>query len=100
MPLTSYAALQKAFTTNTSGAENRARIGEIYRASIKFLAKAKRESLRSPIPNKTYFAFRLGKKLSRAVNSAQFIANADEWTKFDAALRRGSLAKLGPDRIT
>jgi hypothetical protein len=69
MPLTSYAALQKAFTTNIGGVENRARIGEIYRASIEFLARAKREPLNSLIPNKRYFAFRYGKKLSRAVNA-------------------------------
>jgi hypothetical protein len=100
MPLTSYAALQKAFTTNIGGVENRARIGEIYRASIEFLARAKREPLNSLIPNKRYFAFRYGKKLSRAVNADQFIAEVSEWTKFDSAASRGSLSKLGPERIT
>ena len=100
MPLTSYAALKKAFTANIGGAENRQRIGQTYRACCRFLSKKRQQNLKSLIPGKTYFAFQLGKKLSRAVNADLFVADPVEWARFDAALARGSLTQLGPDRIT
>ena len=72
IPLKSYAALQKSFSADIGGAENRKAIGEVYRSALEFLRSAKREKLRSLIPRKEYFAFRFGEKLSRAVNEAHW----------------------------
>src|SRR5712692_6085558 len=95
MPLTSYTALQAAFAADIRGAANSAHIGKIYRASLEFLAKAQREPLRSLIPNKEYFAFRVGTKLSRPVNTALFIERTGEWDKLD----RLSSANLYPNLV-
>jgi len=67
---------------------------------MEFLAKAQREPLRSLIPNKEYFAFRMGTKLSRPVNAALFVKRTGEWDKLDNALQRKSLSKLNPDQVT
>src|SRR5437867_13455855 len=100
MPLTSYAALQKAFTADIGGAANRAHIGKVYRASMQFLAGLDREPLRSRIANKKYFAFRSAGTLSRPVNAALFAARSSDWEKLDKALLRRSLSTLNPDAIT
>ena len=96
MPLTSYTALQAAFAADIRGAANRAHIGKIYRASMDFLAKAEREPLRSLIPNKEYFAFRVATKLSRPVNTALFVKRTGEWDQLDKALQRKSHPNLIP----
>jgi len=100
MPLTTYVSLQSTFGQDIGGTQNRKLIGEIYSRSLKYLSKSRHEPLRSLIPKKTYFAFRRGNKLSRAVNKSLFVADVSEWKKFDAALTNRSLSKLGPERVT
>src|SRR5205823_5064431 len=100
VPLKSYAALQKAFAADIGGAANRKAVGEVYRGCIDFLNKAKRESLRSLIPSKDYFAFRIGDKLSRAVNAKQFIADERQWKTFNAAVGKNDLSRFTPDQLT
>ena len=100
VPLKSYAALQKSFAANIGGAENRKAIGEVYRGSLEFLGKANREPLCSLIPGKAYFAFRIGEKLSRAVNVELFAANERQWRSFDAAVGKNDLSRFTPDQLT
>lgn len=100
IPLKSYAALQKSFRADIGGAENRKAIGEVFRGALEFLRSAKREKLRSLIPAKEYFAFRLGEKLSRAVNEAHFVPNHQRWKAFDAALTKGDLGAFTPEELT
>jgi hypothetical protein len=100
LPLKSYAALQKTFAADIGGAANRKAIGDVYRSCIAFLHEAKREELRSLIPDKDYFAFRIGDKLSRAVNAKQFIADERQWKAFDAAVGKNDLSRFTPDQLT
>jgi hypothetical protein len=98
--LKSYAVLQKAFAADVGGAANRKAIGEVYRHCVDFLGDASREKLRSLIPAKEYFAFRMGDKLSRAVNANQFLADSRQWKSFDTAVGKGDLSRFTPDQIT
>ena len=100
IPLKSYAALQKTFAADIGGAANRKVIGEVYHGCREFLKQAKRENLRSMIPTKDYFAFRIGDKLSRAVNAKQFIADESQWKAFDAAVAKNALKRFTPAQIT
>lgn len=100
IPLKSYATLQKTFGANIGGAENRRGIGEVYRGALDFLRTAKREQLRSLISGKEYFAFRVGEKLSRAVNAVQFAPDPSQWKAFDVALTKGKLDAFEPEQLT
>lgn len=100
IPLKSYAALQKTFGTDIGGAHNRKGISEVYNGALDFLKRAKRENLRSLIPGKEYFAFRMGDKLSRAVNAAQFVPDRQSWKAFDSALTNGDFAAFTPEDLT
>jgi hypothetical protein len=100
IPLKSYAILQKSFGADIGGAQNRKAIGEVYRGALDFLRTAKREKLRSLISGKEYFAFRIGEKLSRAVNETQFVPDHHRWKAFDSALTKGDLAAFAPEELT
>lgn len=100
IPLKNYSVLQKTFAADIGGPDNRARISEVYKGCLDFLAIAQREPLRSLIPGKSYFAFRIGEKMSRAVNSAQFVANGGKWTAFAKAVAKNDLSRFTPEEIT
>ena len=100
LPLKSYAGLQKTFAADIGGAANQKQIGEIYIESLDFLGSAEREPLRSRIPGKEYFAFRIGDRLSRAVNVRQFAPRARDWQAFTSALNKRNLSKFTPEKIT
>ncbi len=100
VPLKSYAALQKSFSSDIGGAANRQAIGELYTACLQFLSTAQREPLRSLIAGKEYFAFRVGEKLSRPVNAALFAGDARQWKSFAAALRKNALDAFKPEDLT
>lgn len=100
IPLKSYAALRKSFSFNIGGAENRKAIGEVYGGCLQFLTTAQREPIRSLITGKEYFAFRIGERLSRAVNVAQFAGEAHQWKSFDAALLKKDLSPFTAEDLT
>src|SRR5947207_5288568 len=100
LPLKSYAGLQKTFAADIGGAANQKQIGEIYLGSLQFLGSATREPLRSRIPGKEYFAFRIGDRLSRAVNMRQFAPRTRDWKAFASALNKRDLSKFTPEKIT
>ena len=100
VPLKSYARLQKTFASDIGGAANRKQIGEIYFGCLDFLANAEREKLRSRIPGKDYFAFRIGDRLSRAVNVRQFSPRPRDWRAFTSALSKRDLNRFTPEKIT
>ena len=72
-PLELYQELQHAFSKDVKSEANQKFIGGVYRASCQFLAKASSQPLTSLVQNKEYFAFKQGKKLSRAVNKQLFV---------------------------
>lgn len=92
-PLTAYAALQAKFAQNVKGRENQEQIGRVFKASCEFLSELKRTDLKSLVPNKQYFAFSKGKKLSRAVNQGLFTTDLLAWENF----RRKLAEKQWPD---
>lgn len=100
VPLKSYAALQKSFAADIGGAENRQAIGRVFHGCLDFLSKAKREPLRSLIPGKDYFAFRVADKLSRAVNAALFAPDERQWRAFDTAAAKHDLNRFTPEQLT
>lgn len=56
--------------------------------------------MRSLIPGKKYFAFRIGDKLSRAVNANLFAADEKQWRGFDSAATKGDLSGFEPEQLT
>ncbi len=78
-PLSAYRELQKNFTADVKSELNGALITQVANDSISFLKKQGQTELRSLVPNKTYFAFSKGKKISRAVNSDLFIMDIGGW---------------------
>ncbi len=100
VPLKAYAAIQKSFSADIGGADNRKRIGEIYEACLSFLANADREPLHSRIPGKEYFAFRLGDRFSRAVNAKQFVPDDRQWKTFATAAVKRDLSRFTPEKLT
>lgn len=100
IPLRAYAVLQKSFSADIAGADNRKRIGEIYEACLRFLANTDREPLHSRIPGKHYFAFRLGDRLSRAVNGKQFVPDERHWKSFATAASKRDLGRFTPEKLT
>ena len=85
-PLEAYEDLQDVFSKDVKGEANQNLIGEIYRASCQFLAKADSQALKSLVSGKEYIAFKLGKRLSRAVNKQLFAADPKEWGVFCKAI--------------
>ena len=72
-PLAAYRKLQDVFSKDVKSEENQILIGNVYEASWRFVSKAHTKDLKSLVSNKEYFAFELGKKLSRAVNKQLFL---------------------------
>jgi hypothetical protein len=87
-PLAAYTSLQATFAQDVKGVANQTQLGDIYRACARFLAKLERVELRSLVPEKQYFAFSNGKKLSRAVNKSLFTTDAAHWKVFCERLGR------------
>jgi len=101
-PFTLYRQLQKAFSRNIKGKENRELIGRIYEASRDRLGEGNRIELKSLVPDKSYFAFE-GKYVSRAVNKALYLDDEGKgWAKFAAAMDKGDNTGggLNPHELT
>ena len=99
-PLELYQELQDAFSKDVKSEANQKLIGDVYRASCKFLSKAGSQPLTSLVQNKEYFAFKQGKKLSRAVNKQLFIAEPTEWEAFCDAIASKQAPGMESERIT
>lgn len=124
-PLDCYAALQAIFYRDIQSQATRRAIEDCFTAGAKFLAQAFRVELRTPsrrrprapkqgesietlaqefpVAGKTYFAFRRGKKISRAVNRALYSPpSLKNWRKLTAALDRRDITSAGmtPQEIT
>jgi hypothetical protein len=92
-PLSAYQELQGAFAADIKNVANQRFLGEVFTASCKYLSHLKTTELRSLIPNKEYFGFTDGKKVSRAVNKRLFLNEPSEWDRFC----RGFTAKKAPE---
>lgn len=99
-PLTSYKTLQKQFMSDVANVRNGNLITEIALESLAFLKNQKQLELTSLVPDKRYFAFSKGTKLSRAVNWALFLEDIGTWKEFLGSLSETSVAKLAPLHIT
>src|ERR1700694_2484330 len=124
-PLDCYEALQAIFYRDIRSPTTRRAIEDCFMAGAEFLAQTSRVELRTPsrkrprpakegesldtlgqeftVAGKKYFAFRRGKKISRAVNRALFSPPSQKkWRKLTAALDRGDLESAGmtPQEIT
>src|SRR5207245_243093 len=99
-PLEIYEQLQDAFAEDVKSEANQTFVGDVYKASCKFLAKAGSQPLKSLVRGKEYFAFSLGKKLSRAVNKQLFVAEPKEWEAFCKAIATKRAPGMESERIT
>ncbi|PYJ03101.1 MAG: hypothetical protein DME25_13460 [Verrucomicrobia bacterium] len=99
-PLKAYQELQKNFLADVKSERNQVLLGNVYEASIAYLAKAQTKPLRSLVPGKAYFAFTSGRKLSRAVNQRLFVRETDEWKAFRKAVTAKRVPDMDADRIT
>jgi hypothetical protein len=99
-PLAIYQKLQAEFHKNVKSEGNRDLIGELFAACSQFLSKAHRLDLTSLVPGKSYFAFKIGKKLSRAVNRDLFVPATEEWKLFCEAIYKKRNPDLESARIT
>ena len=99
-PLAAYRKLQDVFSKDVKSEENQVLIGNVYEASWRFLSKAHTKDLKSLVSNKEYFAFELGKKLSRAVNKQLFLPDTKGWEVFRKAIAAKRAPDMDSDRIT
>jgi len=99
-PLEIYEELQAVFSKDVKSEANQKFLGGLYRASCRFLGKARSQPLKSLVRGKEYFAFRLGKKLSRAVNKMLFVAGPEEWEGFCKAISSRQTPAMESERIT
>ena len=99
-PLEAYEDLQDVFSKDVKGEANQNLIGEVYRASCQFLAKADSQPLKSLVSGKEYIAFKFGKRLSRAVNKQLFAAEPKEWGVFCKEIASKREPGMESERIT
>lgn len=99
-PLTTYEKLKDAFAADVKGEHNQILLGQVFDASLRFLSKCDEKPLKSLVPEKEYFAFALGKKLSRAVNKGLFVPDPAEWEAFRKASAATPVPDMEPERIT
>jgi hypothetical protein len=99
-PLAAYRKLQDVFSKDVKSEENQILIGNVYEASWRFVSKAHIKDLKSLVPNKEYFAFELGKKLSRAVNKQLFVPDTKGWEAFRKAIAAKGAPDMDSDGIT
>lgn len=95
-PLSAYKELQKHFMSDVKGDKNGALITEIATDSIGFLKEQGQSELKSLIPNKNYFAFSKGKKISRAVNRELFLEDIDDWQGFLDSINYKATTRIEP----
>ena len=63
----------------------------LYNESLSILTPLAKETLISKVENKTYFAFRNGRKISRAINSELYDANYSKWQALQIAMTANDL---------
>ncbi len=95
-PLYAYKELQKNFMSDIKGDINGALITEIANDSISFLKKQGQTKLKSLVPNKNYFAFSKGKKISRAVNRELFIEDIHGWQALLDSISSKEISQIKP----
>jgi hypothetical protein len=64
-------------------------LSDLFQECLRFLRRVKRVELESKIPGKQYFAFELGKKISRAINKAEYDPDPSEWDRLLKAVQAG-----------
>ncbi len=99
-PLTAYEKLQAAFAGDVKGEENQVLLGQVFEAALRFLSRKDSRPLKSLVPDKEYFAFASGKKISRAVNQRLFVADFGEWEALRKAMAGHGVPNLDSHRIT
>ncbi len=67
---------------------------ELFQECLDFLNKFQRVPLTTKIPNKRYFAFYNGAKISRAINDDQYIPQLDDWIQLVDSIGTGKFKKI------
>lgn len=80
--------------------ENTAVIEAIYRESLKTLEPLDRIALTSQVEGKNYFAFKKGKKISRAINGGLYEPDHEQWEALREAMHAEDLHGLDSGAIT
>ncbi len=75
-------------------------LSDIYQKSIELLDNEDRIELKSKVEGKTYFAFKRGKKISRAINSILFNPNLDAWITFREAMKANSIDEISNENLS
>lgn len=71
---------------------------ELFEECLSFLDNFQRASLDSKIPNKSYFAFDNGVKISRAINENEYDPRVADWTELVEAISNRAFDKIDPVR--
>lgn len=94
-----YDALKASAQKALLAPENAALIDTVYTESLRTIVNLDREPLKSLVDDKRYFAFRRGRKLSRAINEGLFVPDHAEWLALREAMRREDLGGFTSARI-
>jgi hypothetical protein len=96
-----YQELKTIAKRDLQNTEVSSKLSEITRDAFTFIiSKCRKKQLISMVPNKAYFSFNRGTKLSRPINDALFIADERELERHLALFQSGQLATISPDEIT
>lgn len=79
--------------------EMTALFGELYSGCLNFLNSLNRQDLISKVDGKTYFAFKNGNKLSRAINADLYKPSFEEWNSLTNAMANNDISAFNPISI-
>lgn len=75
------------------------RLSELYAESLQFLSSVHKIDLISLVKDKNYFAFGVGQKFSRAINTALYDPAPNGWLEFTKAMKENSLKDYDSERL-
>ncbi len=93
-----YRRIQK-LTGNIKSSEVSDVFTDIFSESTHFLNKFNRSDLASKIPNKKYFVFDTGRKISRAINADIYLPAIGDWLALVHAIHNNDRPRLSSEKI-
>jgi len=102
MPVKLYKAMTRSVSINNNlnNQDTTEQLINIGIKSFEYLSSVKHKSLTSKVPNKEYFAFEKGSKISRAVNIELFCDDLQLIEKFSSVLISNKYESMTPEEIT
>lgn len=96
-----YQELKTVAKRDLKSTEVSAKLSEITRDAFTFVtSKCRKKELVSMVPDKAYFSFNRGTKLSRPINDALFIVDQRLLERYLVTFQSGQLATFSSDEIT